>query len=92
MVSRRSAHRGFALAATAVCLPVMIAAAGLVVDAGRMITAKSALRAFSDTAALAAAEFDGTMAGIDRPRAVAASGSRRAGAGAAAPYSVRLFQ
>lgn len=75
MVSRRSARRGFALAATAVCLPTMIAAAGLVVDAGRMIAAKSELQAFSDTAALAAAaELDGTMEGIDRARAVAASG------------------
>ncbi len=81
MVSRRSARRGFALAATAVCLPAMIAAVGLVVDAGRMIAAKSELQAFSDTAALAAAaELDGTMDGIDRARAIATSGPTAAGA------------
>jgi len=80
MVSGRSRRRGFALAATAVCLPVMIAAVGLVVDAGRMIAAKSELQAFSDTAALAAAaELDGTGDGIDRARAIALSGPAAGG-------------
>lgn len=81
MVPRRGARRGFALAATAVCLPVMISAAGLVIDAGRLLAAKSELQAFADAAALAAAsELDGTMAGLDRARAVALSGPVAGGA------------
>ncbi|HWR53494.1 MAG TPA: pilus assembly protein TadG-related protein [Bryobacteraceae bacterium] len=72
MVHRR---RGFALAATAVCLPALIAILGLVADAGRVFAVKAELQAFADSAALAAAyELDGTAEGIDRAAIVAATG------------------
>lgn len=68
-------RRGFALAATAVCLPALIAVLGLVADAGRMFAAKAELQSFADAAALAAAyELDGTGDGIDRAASVAREG------------------
>ncbi len=75
MSSKVRSRRGFVLAATAACLPVLIAGLGLVVDAGRILAAKAELQAFTDTAALAAAaELDGTSEGLYRARAVAISG------------------
>lgn len=71
----RQPRRGYVLATLAVCLPVLVAGTGLVVDAGRMMAAKAELQAFADAAALAAAaELDGTAAGLARARAVAVSG------------------
>lgn len=78
MGSRR-APSGYVLATMAVCLPVLIAGIGLVVDAGRLMAVKAELQAFVDAAALAAAaELDGTAAGLARARAVGMSGPRSA--------------
>jgi len=80
MGSRRAPRRGYVLAAMAVCLPVLIAGVGLVVDAGRMMAAKSELQAFADAAALAAAaELDGTAAGLERARAAGITGPHAPG-------------
>lgn len=79
MGSGRAPRRGYVLATMAVCLPVLIAGVGLVVDAGRMAAAKTELQAFADAAALAAAaELDGTAAGVARARAVGLTGPHSA--------------
>jgi hypothetical protein len=75
-------RRGYTLATLAVCLPVLVAGTGLIVDAGRLLAAKAELQAFVDAAALAAAaELDGTTAGLARARAVAISGPAGEGGG-----------
>ncbi len=58
-------RKGFVLIVTCIALTILLGFAAFGIDAGRMYVIKSELQAFSDAAALgAAAEFDGTEAGL----------------------------
>lgn len=72
---RNRRRRGFSLLTMAIFLPMLVAAAGLAVDLGRIYVAKSELQNFADTAAINAAyELDGTSAGITDADAAATNG------------------
>jgi Flp pilus assembly protein TadG len=68
-------RRGFSLLTMALFLPMLVAAAGLAVDLGRIYVAKSELQNFVDTAAISAAfELDGTQTGLSEASSAATSG------------------
>ncbi len=68
-------RRGFSLLTMALFLPMLVAAAGLAVDLGRIYVAKSELQNFADTAALSAAfELDGTLTGLAEAATAATNG------------------
>jgi Flp pilus assembly protein TadG len=86
MLSAKANHlrdrrrRGFSLLTMALFLPMLVAAAGLAVDLGRIYVAKSELQNFADTAALSAAfELDGTLAGLSDASTAAANGPGTSG-------------
>src|SRR5689334_869422 len=60
-----SSERGFTLLASAVCSVVLIAAAGLAVDMGRMYITKNEAQSYADAAAVSAAlQLRGTAYGL----------------------------
>jgi hypothetical protein len=77
-MTRKHTSRGSVLIATAVSAVALVGMVGFSVDLGRLYIAKSEAQAFADSAALAAAaELDGTLAGItDARNAVAANANK----------------
>lgn len=75
---RKRSSRGSILVTTAVSAVALIAMVGFSVDLGRVYIAKSEAQVFADSAALAAAaQLDGSLAGIaDARAAVAANGNK----------------
>ena len=66
---------GFVLITAAVALTALLSLTGLAVDVGHLYVVRSELQIFTDEAAIAAAyELDGSAAGLNRARDVAASG------------------
>src|SRR5215472_12680282 len=66
--------KGYVLILTAVALAVVLGAAGLAVDLGRLYIVRSETQAFVDAAALAAAaQLDGTSTGISNARTAVAN-------------------
>lgn len=64
-LSRMRRQKGFVLIATGISIFALLGATGLAVDLGRMYIAKNEIQAFSDAAALLAAQqLDGTNNGI----------------------------
>src|SRR5438094_6958629 len=74
-LSRRpSSEQGFTLLASAVCSVVLIAAAGLAVDIGRMYITKNEAQSYADAAAVSAAmQLNGTASGLTRADAAVAA-------------------
>src|SRR4051794_28265012 len=69
------AERGMVLLSTAVCMAVVIAVLGLVIDLTHVYIIKSELQAFADLAAISGAyELDGTQQGFMNARTIAQSG------------------
>lgn len=67
--SRDRRKRGFVLIATCIVLVLLLAAAGLGIDIGRMYVIKSELQAYADAAALSAAkQLDGSDRGLAQAR------------------------
>jgi len=75
---RGRAQRGYLLMATAMASIVMMGAAGLAVDLGRMYIAKNETQSYTDAAAvLAALELDGTQYGFEDARDAVATSTNR---------------
>ncbi len=84
-------QRGYVLVITATCAVGICGALGLAVDVGRLYIVRNELQTFTDSAALAAAaELDGTSAGIRRATDAAAANPNRWNLGSAAVTDSRI--
>lgn len=67
---RQSAERGFVLIVTGIAMTLLIGVAALAIDIGRLYVIRAELQSFTDAAALIAArDFDGSAASLDRAKA-----------------------
>src|SRR5689334_231554 len=71
-MTTRNPRKGYVLVATAVGMAVVLGAAGLAIDIGHAYIARSEVQAYADAAAVAAAaQLNGTSAGITAARSAA---------------------
>ncbi len=78
MANQQNRRRGYTLLMTGMSLFAVMGMTALAVDLGRMYVARNEAQTHADAAALdAVLELDGTMAGLQRARNVAAAGVNR---------------
>src|SRR6266853_201900 len=71
---RVNRQKGFILIAMSVCMFLLLAVVGMAFDLGRVYIARNEAQVFTDAASMAAAaQLDGTAAGLDRARAAVAA-------------------